>query len=63
MKNQRKIPIKSTKFGRGRILLPTIVLIENSPCTFQGNMPDQDNCHCKQNKKSTIKLIILFSSI
>jgi len=37
-----------TKLAYSRVLLPTIVLMENSPCTFQGNMPDQDNCQCKR---------------
>lgn len=44
-------PILSPKLAYSKILLPTIVLMENSPCTFQGNMPDQDNCQCKKSKQ------------
>jgi hypothetical protein len=38
----------SPKFASSRLLLPTIVLVENSPCGFQGNLPDQDNCQCRK---------------
>ncbi len=40
--------IFSPKLAFSRLLLPTIVLIENSPCGFQGNLPDQDNCQCRK---------------
>jgi hypothetical protein len=40
--------IRSSKLAHGRILLSTNELIENSPCTFQGNMPDQDSCQCRK---------------
>jgi hypothetical protein len=32
------------KFPFSRLLLPPPVLVENNPCAFQGNSPDQDNC-------------------
>ena len=42
--------IISTKLVHSRMLLLTNNLIENAPCTFQGNMPDQDNCQCRKKK-------------
>ena len=42
--------IFSHKLAFSRLLLPTTVPIENSACTFQGNLPDQDNCQCRKEK-------------
>jgi len=55
IKKQRKTTIQlttiiSTKFVHSRMLLPTNDLIENSPCTFQGSMPDADDCQCRKRK-------------
>ena len=36
-----------TKVARNRVTLPISALVENTECTFQGNMPDPDNCQCK----------------
>ncbi len=37
----------ATKLARNRVTLPISALVENTDCTFQGNMPDPDNCQCK----------------
>jgi len=36
----------ATKLARNRVTLPVSELVENTDCTFQGNMPDPDNCQC-----------------
>jgi len=35
-----------TRLARNRVTLSISQLVENSDCTFQGNMPDPDNCQC-----------------
>lgn len=37
----------TTKLARNRITLSASELVENNECTFQGNMPDPDNCQSK----------------
>jgi hypothetical protein len=36
----------TTKLARNRVTLSISALVENNDCTFQGNMPDPDNCQC-----------------
>ena len=36
-----------TKLARNRVTLHISAMVENTECTFQGNMPDPDNCQCK----------------
>jgi len=42
----------ATKLAHNRVTLPISQLVENTECTFQGNMPDPDNCQsyytCKE---------------
>jgi len=45
------------------MLLPTNDLIENSPCTFQGNMPDADDCQCRKRKSQSELIYLLFFSL
>jgi hypothetical protein len=40
-----------TKIARHRVTLPVSELVESTDCTFQGNMPDPDNCQCNYSKK------------
>jgi hypothetical protein len=40
----------TTKIARNRVTLPISAMVENTDCTFQGNMPDPDNCQCKDLK-------------
>ncbi|CAF0865968.1 unnamed protein product [Adineta ricciae] len=45
---KRKTTVKpitvASKIARDRVTLPIFQLVESSDCTFQGNMPDPDNC-------------------
>jgi hypothetical protein len=36
----------ATRLARNRVTLSISQLLEDSACTFQGNMPDPDNCQC-----------------
>lgn len=52
---QNKTTIKlttaiSSKLINSRLFSPREDLIEYSPCSFQGNKPDQYNCQCKKCK-------------
>ena len=49
--------ILSTKIIQSRMLVPTNDIIENTPCTFQGNMPDPDDCQCKLLSNKTFILL------
>lgn len=46
------ITISSSKSAFSRILLPNRLPIERTPCTFQGTLPDPENCQSRQNTKS-----------
>jgi hypothetical protein len=50
-KQRKTTSIKTTKLLYSRMLLPIIDFIENTPCAFEGNIPDQDNCQCNRKKK------------
>jgi hypothetical protein len=50
----------ATIVARHRVTLPISALVENTDCTFQGNMPDPDNCQCNDFKWSSSMLF--FSS-
>lgn len=39
-----RLPTFITKLARNQVTLPISALVENTECTFQGNMPDPDNC-------------------
>ena len=47
---KRKTSVKpitvAPKIARDRVTLPIFQLVESNECTFQGNMPDPDNCQC-----------------
>ena len=40
-----------TKLAASRVTAPISELVENSACTFQGNMPDADNCQCNDHDR------------
>ena len=42
-----------TKLAASRVTAPISELVENSACTFQGNMPDPDNCQCNDRYQHT----------
>lgn len=43
------ITISSSKSAFSRILLPNRLPMERTPCTFQGTLPDPENCQCRKN--------------
>ena len=40
-----------TKLARNLVTLPISALMENTECTFQGNMPDPDNCQGRTSQR------------
>lgn len=48
---KRKTTTRATtivsKIAAHRVTVPISELVENNACTFQGNMPDPENCQCK----------------
>ena len=49
---KRKTTTRATtavsKLAAHRVTVPISELVENNACSFQGNMPDPDNCQCKK---------------
>lgn len=49
----------AAKLAAIRVTMPIAELVENSACTFQGNMPDPDNCQCNRSVLSETIVILL----
>ena len=49
----------AAKLAAIRVTVPIAELVENTACTFQGNMPDPDNCQCNRSDLIESVLILL----
>lgn len=49
--------IFATHLAHSRMLLPSTNLIENTPCIFEGNVPDAGNCQCMLNESFPSKIV------